>query len=63
MSPYGIASFYAVVGETERALDWLERAHAERDGTLVWIKVHPRLDGLRGEPRFRDLLARMRLDA
>ena len=63
VSPYGIASFYAVVGETERALDWLERAHAERDGTLVWIKVHPRLDGLRGEPRFRDLLARMRLDA
>jgi len=62
VSPYGVASFYSVVGENERALDWLERAWEERDGTLVWIKVHPRLDGLRGEPRFRQLLARMKLD-
>ena len=63
VSPYGIASYYAVTGDNNRALDWLEKAHSERDGTLVWIKVHPRLDGLRGEPRFRDLLSRMRLDS
>jgi serine/threonine-protein kinase len=62
VSPYGIASAYAVAGENGMALDWLERAHAQRDGTLVWIKVHPRMDGLRAEPRFRELLARMRLD-
>lgn len=52
-----------MAGDNERALLWLERAYEERDGTLVWNKVHPRLDGLRGEPRFRDLIARMRLDA
>ncbi len=63
VSSYGIASYYAVIGENERALDWLEKAYSERDGTLVWLKVHPRLDGLRGEPRFRDLLARLRLDS
>ncbi|HEV2104744.1 MAG TPA: tetratricopeptide repeat protein, partial [Candidatus Eisenbacteria bacterium] len=63
VSPYGIASYFAVAGETAPALDWLERAHAEHDGTLVHVKVHPRLDALRGEPRFRDLLARMALDA
>jgi len=63
VSPYGIASYYAIIGDNERALDWLEKAYSERDGTLVWLKVHPRLDGLRGEPRFRDLLARMRLDS
>jgi tetratricopeptide (TPR) repeat protein len=62
VSPYGIASYYAVIGDNDRALDWLEKAYSERDGTLVWLKVHPRLDGLRGEPRFRDLLARLRLD-
>jgi eukaryotic-like serine/threonine-protein kinase len=61
VSPYGIASYYAVIGDNARALDWLGKAYAERDGTLVWLKVHPRLDGLRGEPRFRELLARMRL--
>jgi tetratricopeptide (TPR) repeat protein len=62
VSPWGVASYYAVTGETEQALDWLERAHVQRDGALVWLKVHPRLDGIRGEPRFRDLLVRMRLD-
>ena len=61
-SPFGVATFHAVLGEIGPALDWLERGHAERDGTLVWIKVHPRLDGLRGEPRFRALLAAMRLE-
>jgi hypothetical protein len=63
VSPWGVASFYAVVGQPEQALDWLERAHVQRDAALVWIKVHPRVDVLRGEPRFADLLARMRLDA
>ena len=63
VSSYGIASYYAVIGDNDRALDWLEKAYSELDGTLVWLKVHPRLDGLRGESRFRDLLARMRLDS
>jgi hypothetical protein len=63
VSPYGIASAFAVAGDNSRALDWLERAYAQRDGTLVWIKVHPRMDGLRAEPRFRELLAKMNLDA
>jgi TolB-like protein/Tfp pilus assembly protein PilF len=63
VSPYGIASAFAVAGDNPRALDWLERAYAQRDGTLVWIKVHPRMDGLRAEPRFRELLAKMNLDA
>jgi serine/threonine-protein kinase len=62
VSPYGIASAYAVAGENAKALDWLERAYEQRDGTLVWIKVHPRMDGLRAEPRFRELLSKMKLD-
>ena len=61
ISSYGIASYYSVIGEVGTALDWLERAFAERDGTLVWIKVHPRMDPLRGEPRFRALLEKMKL--
>jgi len=61
VSPYGIGSIYACLGEKNAALDWLEKAEAEHDQTLVWVKVHPRLDGLRGEARFQRLLARMRL--
>jgi TolB-like protein/Tfp pilus assembly protein PilF len=63
VSPYGIASYHAVTGDIPAALDWLEQAYQQRDGTLVWLKVHPRLDVLRGEPRFRELLARMRLES
>jgi hypothetical protein len=44
-------------GNPAQPFDWLERAYAERDGPLVWLKVHPRLDSIRDEPRFRDLLA------
>jgi tetratricopeptide (TPR) repeat protein len=62
VSPYGIASIHAVLGDLDTALDWLERAHAEHDQTLVWLKVHPRLDPLRGHPRYRALLRKMRLD-
>lgn len=61
VSPYGIASYHAVVGNMERALDWLDRAFEVRDGTLVWMKVNPRFDPLRAEPRFRDMLGRLRL--
>jgi hypothetical protein len=31
------------------------------DSAVVWLKVHPRLDGLRNEPRYQALLARLRL--
>lgn len=62
VSSYGFASIFSCLGEVATALDWLERAFDEHDQTLVWIKVHPRLDPLRGEPRFRSLLERMRLD-
>jgi serine/threonine protein kinase/tetratricopeptide (TPR) repeat protein len=61
VSPYGIASIYACLGETDLALEWLEKAYADHDQTLVFIKVHPRLDPLRSDPRFEDLLRRMNL--
>ncbi|MDQ5837736.1 MAG: hypothetical protein M3379_13245, partial [Acidobacteriota bacterium] len=47
----------------DAALEWLERAYAERDVWLVWLKVDPRLDPLRSDARFRNLLWRVFLDA
>jgi serine/threonine-protein kinase len=61
VSPWALASIHAGLGETGEAFDWLERAFDEHDSSLVWLKVHPRFDALRGEPRFESLLARLRL--
>jgi TolB-like protein len=43
-------------GETPQALDWLERAYAERDPWLAALKIDPAFDRLRSESRFVDLM-------
>lgn len=58
-----LALAHAGLGERGRALDMLERAHAERDFYLTFLLVDPRLRELQDEPRYRALLARMRLPA
>ena len=49
----------SMIGETEEAMTWLERAYEERDPLLVNAKTEPRLDPLRSDPRFDDLLRRI----
>jgi tetratricopeptide (TPR) repeat protein len=61
VSPYGIASIYSCLGDVDAAFRWLETAFQEHDQTLVWVGVHPRLDPLRSDPRFHELLRRMNL--
>ncbi len=40
-------------------MTWLERAYEERDPHLLIVKVDPRMDPLRSDPRFDDLLRRI----
>ena len=61
VSPSFVASIYASMGEKEQAFSWLEHAYAERDNWLTFLKVDPRFDTLRLDPRFRDLLRRIGL--
>jgi tetratricopeptide (TPR) repeat protein len=60
-SAYLLATIYASLGEHERALDWLDRAYADRDAQLVSLKVDPALDPLRLSDRFQKLLFRLGL--
>jgi tetratricopeptide (TPR) repeat protein len=61
VAPFGIAIVYVGLGDKAQALEWLEKTHEDRSFWLTWIKVDPRLDSLRGEPRFQALLRRMGL--
>jgi hypothetical protein len=57
----GAAFIYAALGEPDKAFEWLEKAFHNRSGALSTIKVDPRLDPLRSDPRFAELVARMEL--
>jgi TolB-like protein/Flp pilus assembly protein TadD len=59
--PYILATFYAELGEKDKAFAILEKLYEERNGELVLIKVDPRLDNLRDDPRFLDLMRRVGL--
>jgi len=52
-----LAIVYTGIGDRDRALSWLERAWLVHDSIFVRVKVDPRLDPLRGDPRFSKLLA------
>jgi serine/threonine-protein kinase len=59
VTPYGFAMIHTGLGETREALDWLEMAYKDRSVWMVYLQMEPRLDPLRAEPRFQDLLERM----
>ena len=61
VSAFSISTIHATLGAHDAAFEWLRRGLDERDTGMLWIKVHPRMDVLRGDPRFQDILRRMRL--
>jgi tetratricopeptide (TPR) repeat protein len=61
VSPYHFAIVHTALGETDEAFARLEEAYSMRSEALVWLKVDPRLDPLRRDPRFIGLLQRVGL--
>lgn len=59
--PFQIAEVYAWRRELDRAFEWLERAYALPDPGLIHVKANPLLRNLRGDPRYRALLKKMKL--
>ena len=60
--PYYFAYVHTGLGDAERAMDWLERAVADRAGPAYAIKGSFLLAPLRAHPRFRALLRQMKLE-
>ena len=61
VSPVAFATVHIGLGEYDQALEWAERAYQERRGWLAYLNANPLVDPLRGDPRFQDLVRRMRL--
>lgn len=61
VSGYLMALIYTGMGNKDQALAELERAYQDHDIWICWIKVDPRFDPLRTEPKFADLVRRMGL--
>lgn len=57
--PHEFALIHTGLGETAKALDYLERAYEERGNWLNYMKVEPAWDPLRGQPRFVALLEKV----
>ena len=59
VTPYVTGRIYLALSKKDEALDWLETAYRERAAWMAGLKTDPRLDDLRPDPRFQDLLRRM----
>jgi serine/threonine protein kinase len=60
-SAYDIAQLYAELGDKDQAFRWLNIAYQERDRSLVGLKTDFRLDPLRSDPRFLELVRKVGL--
>jgi serine/threonine-protein kinase len=56
-----VAIAYFALGDTDRGFEWLSKAFDQRAGYVPWANVQPAFDGVRDDPRFKTLVARLKL--
>ncbi|CAN5584381.1 hypothetical protein BH18ACI1_BH18ACI1_21710 [soil metagenome] len=56
-----VAAVYAGLGEKDQAFAWLEKAFQDRGSLLVDLRVAFPFASLHDDPRFKDLLKRMKM--
>jgi tetratricopeptide (TPR) repeat protein len=61
VSAFDMATVFAGVGDSDTAFQWLEKAYAQRESQMAFLNITRRMDPLRSDPRFADLLRRMGL--
>ena len=60
---YQIAEVYAVRGEKEKAFEWLQISFDNHDTGTLTLLIDPLLRGLRDDPRYKNLVAKLGLPA
>jgi len=61
VSAWGIAALHASLGDVDDAFRWLDIAATEKASGLILLRVHPRLDPIRGDARYWPLVRRLGL--
>jgi len=59
VAPFWHSILYTALSDVDAAIAHLERSYAQNDVWLVWLNTEPRLDTLRADPRFQQLLRRV----
>lgn len=62
VSSFWIAVVHMGLGEMDKTFAWLDKAYAERDGSLLYITVPIVFDALSPDPRYKRLLQKMGLE-
>ncbi|HEX6573781.1 MAG TPA: protein kinase [Gemmatimonadaceae bacterium] len=61
VSAWGLAVLHACLGDADDAFKWLEVAEKEKSAGLLLLRVHPRLDPIRNDPRYWPFVERLGL--
>lgn len=59
VNPFEIGLVHIGLGLSDEAFQWLNRAYEERSDLMVYLRVDPRLDPIRSDPRFQEIVRRM----
>jgi TolB-like protein/DNA-binding winged helix-turn-helix (wHTH) protein/Tfp pilus assembly protein PilF len=61
VAAHHFALIYLGLGEKDNALGWLEKARQQRSPMMAWLKVDPRFDNVRPDPRFQAMMRKVGL--
>ena len=59
--PYLLANYFALLGDKENSLKWLEVAYKQHNPDIVYLKYNPNFKHIHKEPRFMNILEKMNL--
>jgi tetratricopeptide (TPR) repeat protein len=57
----GMGIAYAALGDTDKAFEWLDKSYEMHEESLCSLLIEPKLDSLRKDKRFKELLEKVGL--
>ncbi len=58
---WGLADIYSALGDSDKAIYWIEEAYNQRHDFIPWIRNNPYYKKLDDDPRFQDMVQRLNL--